>query len=237
MTNELLSKEILIQDTKELIEYLCKRFNREKIYLVGHSWGSELGVRVIQNDSDRVAAFIGLGQVVDSFESEVISYKYIYDRAQREGNVDAINDLENFGEPTLENVNHQFFVQGIWSIRIKSTDRKRTQKGYIFAPEYSLMDGIRVIKGRKFSSEILWFQREMFDFRETYTKFDIPVYFCAGRYDFNTPFPLVEEYYQMIDAPKKNLYWFDESAHDPHLAEEEKFANIMLMIYEETREL
>ena len=66
------------------------------------------------------------------------------------------------------------------------------------------------------------------NFLETMTKWEIPVYFFAGRADYNTPFELVEQYYQKISAPKKDLIWFEKSAHSPNFEETEKFDEVMI---------
>jgi pimeloyl-ACP methyl ester carboxylesterase len=63
----------------------------------------------------------------------------------------------------------------------------------------------------------------------------VPVYFFAGRYDYNTPWELVQEYYDRLDAPKgKHLVWFENSAHSPNLEEPEKFVEETVKVVEDT---
>ena len=73
----------LIDDTRVLIEYLCKRFSKEKIYLVGHSWGSRLGMYVVRMYPERIAGYIAVGQVVASFEGVLESWQYAFALAKK----------------------------------------------------------------------------------------------------------------------------------------------------------
>ncbi|MBI9011498.1 MAG: alpha/beta hydrolase [Clostridiales bacterium] len=234
-----MNQEQLENDTLELIDYLLYRFDREKIYVVGHSWGTVLGIETIKNAPEKVIAYIGIGQVVDDLEGEIISYDYVFEKALADNNQKALNELKEIGEPPYENSKTDTFVQRKW---LKEYGGYETEvitlnqiiKGILFSPEYSWFDGIKFLRGNTFSIETLFLNREKSDFREKYTRFEVPVYFCAGRYDYNTPSTLVEAYYNIIEAPKKNFYWFEKSAHEPHLVEVKKFSDIMKEIYEET---
>jgi len=78
----------------------------------------------------------------------------------------------------------------------------------------------------------MWGHNLDLDFIKDVSEVKVPIYFCAGRYDHNTPFVLIEKYYNEIKAPKKELIWFEESAHFPHFEEPEKFANLAILIKE-----
>lgn len=235
-----MNQEQLENDTIELIDYLCKRFNKEKLFLVGHSWGTVLGIEAIKNAPDKVIAYVGIGQVIDDVDGEKLSYNYVFNKAIEENNEKALNELKAIGEPPYKDSKTDTFVQRKWlkeygGFELEVITLNEIIKGILFSPEYSLIDGIKFLRGNIFSIDTLFLNREKADFREKYKEFDVPVYFCAGRYDYNTPSKLVEVYFNNIQAPKKNFYWFEESAHEPHLVEEEKFANIMMEIYEETK--
>jgi pimeloyl-ACP methyl ester carboxylesterase len=66
-------------------------------------------------------------------------------------------------------------------------------------------------------------------------KLDVPVYFFEGRHDYNTPWELVQEYYDKLDAPKgKHLVWFDNSAHGLDYEEPEKFVEELVKVKQDT---
>jgi pimeloyl-ACP methyl ester carboxylesterase len=96
---ECMTLEHLIQDTHELTLYLQQRFQQEKIYLVGHSFGALLGTRTVQRFPQDYYAYVGVGQVAFTFESERISYQWALATAKERGNLKAVQELEALGEP------------------------------------------------------------------------------------------------------------------------------------------
>lgn len=88
-----------ISDTRELVQMLCRRFLRDKIFLIGHSWGSVLGLYFAHQYPSYLHAYIGMGQVINMREGELISYRYALKRAHEEKDVEAIEILEQIGTP------------------------------------------------------------------------------------------------------------------------------------------
>ena len=54
-----------------------------------------------------------------------------------------------------------------------------------------------------------------YDYRKDVPKLDVPVYFVSGDYDYNTPWELVKDYANSIEAPDKNFYLIPNAAHSP----------------------
>lgn len=234
---ESMNREQFIEDSKELIDYLCKKYDKEKIYLAGHSWGSELGLYVVNQYPEKVAAFISMGQVVNGLESEVVSYDFIVDEAQNDNNQKALEELKKIGRPPYKNTVSDTTTQRKWLAKYGGVERKvNTLKDIIllsiFAPEYTGIDGIKFALGSKFTADTMWGQNYDVDFIKDLPEVKVPVYFCAGRYDYNTPSIIIEKYFNHITAPKKEIIWFEESAHFPHIEEPEKFAELAIRIKE-----
>ncbi|MFW9923721.1 MAG: alpha/beta fold hydrolase [Candidatus Thorarchaeota archaeon] len=102
-------------------------------------------------------------------------------------------------------------------------------KVFFRSPEYSLRDIWKFFMGIIFSLKTMWNEYcHNINFIEDFTQWSIPVFFLAGRSDYNTPFELVERYYHTINAPYKELVWFEKSAHSPSFEEPEKFDQIMI---------
>ena len=95
--------EKYLSDTYELIKYLCKRFDKEKVFLIGHSWGSYLGIVTAYRHPELLHAYIGMGQVINQPVDETISYNYVMEKARINNNQKAINDLEKIGLPPYDN--------------------------------------------------------------------------------------------------------------------------------------
>ncbi len=91
--------ESFIKDAEELIEYLLKRFEQKKVYLVGHSWGTIIGAYLTAKIPDLIWAYIAIGQIVDMERGELISYQFTLDEAKRLNNKKAIQQFEKIGEP------------------------------------------------------------------------------------------------------------------------------------------
>jgi pimeloyl-ACP methyl ester carboxylesterase len=75
---------------------------------------------------------------------------------------------------------------------------------------------------------LLWPQVLAVNFFEQAPALEVPVYIVMGRHDYQTPFTLAEQYVDILDAPRKELIWFDNSAHMPHLEEPDKFADLLI---------
>ncbi len=234
---ESMSREQFIEDTNELIDYLCEKYDKEKLFLAGHSWGSELGLYVINQYPEKVAAFISIGQVVNGLESEAVSYDFVLEEAQKENNQKALEDLKKIGRPPYKNIVSDTMTQRKWLTKYGGVERKvNTLKDIIlssiFSPEYTGIDGLKFALGSKFTADTMWGQNTDVDFIRDLPEAKVPIYFCAGRYDYNTPSILIEKYFNHIVAPEKEIIWFEESAHFPHIEEPGKFAELAIRIKE-----
>jgi len=227
-----------ISDSKELVEYLCTRFAKEKIYIVGHSWGSLLGSRLTCSYSERIIAYIGIGQVVNMNDNELISYKYVLEEARKANKKGAVKVLEKIGEPPYKNQMKDLRIQRKWLNKFKgAVYEKKLYKeimGFLLtSPEYSFLNILNWVKGSSFSLKHLWSELLAFDITKDAPEIRVPVYFCIGRYDYNTPFELSYKYYETLKAPHKEYIWFERSAHSPIFEEPEKFCDTIVRIKKE----
>jgi pimeloyl-ACP methyl ester carboxylesterase len=53
------------QDTVAVVNYLRSRFHRQKIFVIGHSWGSILGLWLAHEHPEMIYAYVGTGQVIN----------------------------------------------------------------------------------------------------------------------------------------------------------------------------
>jgi len=240
IAEESMNREQFILDTHELVEYLCRRFDKDKIFLVGHSWGSDIGIETANRYPERFHAYIGIGQAINTEEQENISYEYVLSKAKEEGNEEAISELDRIGHPPYKNHEIDVMIQRKWLMEYGGAERnvntlKEIILGSLLSPEYTWIDGIKFYKGNYFTRRTMFNKVKEFDLFNQLPELKIPAYFCLGRYDYNTPSELVVRYYNQLEAPKKKLFWFEESAHEPHFEEPDKFAETLLMILEETK--
>lgn len=111
--------EHFISDANELVDYLCHRFGRSKIFLVGHSWGSVLGSMLVYCYPEKFEAYIGIGQVVNMNDNERLSYQYVLKEAKKSNNKRAVKSLEGIGEPPYKNEIKDLMTQRKWLGKFK----------------------------------------------------------------------------------------------------------------------
>ncbi len=238
---ETINLEQIIEDTLELTRLLQERFDTGQIYLVGHSWGSIVGVHAARRHPEYYFAYVGIGQAVNFVEAEQISYQFTLDRA-RELNIGAaVRELEEIGPPPYSR--EQLGVQRKWLFQFGGevygeTNNTRYLLGlaglHLSAPEYSLGDVINMIRGNNLSGELMWDDLMATDLPQQAPALELPVYFVTGCYDYVTVFEKVEEYYNLLEAPSKELIWFERSAHSPIFEQPDQFAAVMKRIKDET---
>jgi pimeloyl-ACP methyl ester carboxylesterase len=223
-----------IADTHELTKWLKKTFSKDKIILIGHSWGGLLGMHVIAKYPEDYQAFVAVSPVSDGPQSEQLSYEFTLNTAQQKQDTAAIAMLKRIGPPV-----NGLYREGLSALR---QQRGLVQKyggafhqniqatsSQIFArsKEYSILDYLKINKIVRLSYPLAQAVWPVMDLKNQIPAVKIPVYFCLGRYDYNCPSTLVADYYKLLQAPHKELIWFNESAHAPCLEEPQKFNTLM----------
>jgi len=226
-----ITAQTYIQDGYALTEYLKNRFSQEKIYLMGESWGSALGIFLVDRYPESYHAFIGTGQMVDFAETERMDYAKALEIAQSKGDTALMERLHANGEPPYygKDVTWKSAVYLNYLSAYMAGNPQIHNPGYntlrdIFSSEYGLLDKINFFRGIINTYNHVYQQLYTIDMRADYTKLDVPVYFFLGQHDVNAPTVLVEEYVQVLDAPDKKIVWFEHSGHSPWINEPAKFA-------------
>jgi proline iminopeptidase len=226
-------------DIIELSEYLKERFHQEKIYLLGHSWGTIIGVRAAQARPDLFHAYIGAAQMVNVRETDKIIYRELLEYAQKTGDTKFTNRLLELGEPPYFGKNPVMQYKdvlardyGIFQApHIKNQDY--LQHGDLFArmlrsSEYTLVDRINFARGLMTTFNLVYPQLQDVDFRKDALEFAVPVYMILGRHDSNATPEIAQAYFEALQAPLKRLYYFEDSGHDMIFQETDKFHDLMI---------
>ncbi len=223
------------RDTHQLVGILKKRFNKEKIFLVGHSWGSALGMMQIAQYPEDFYAFVGAGQVTDMVRNDQLAYDFALNEARNRGETVAILELERIGYPQLGFAGgaRSLFVLRGWLTAFGGM--QHAPEHYISdweilraCTEYSLLDASRYADAADYVTEVMYDELKVFNLFDLVKKVEIPVYFLHGRYDERVPPELVLQYYEFLDAPAKEFIWFEKSAHLVPYEEPEKFNAFMI---------
>jgi len=217
-----LTTEQLVADTVELTNALRARFHQNKIYLVGHSWGTYLGMLVIARHPELYHAYVRIGQLARSSPIAGLQDEYIRQSAIRMGDQDAVKELDEKGASVRETLLFKFGGE----IHKAKSFMPLLLTG-LAAPEYSLRDARNIPKGVSLYSRNFIYNSISGELMDVVTQVNIPVYFFTGRYDYTDPFTLTEQYFAKINAPEKHIVWFEESAHFPFYEEPAAFAQQM----------
>ncbi len=223
--NPYLSVEQLVSDAAELIRLLLTRFGKQKAYLLGHSWGSALGLLVAHRHPELVAAYVGVGQLANASENERLSAEYMQRRARRL----STRLASRLSAPPYGSNVGVLVTQRAWLYLLGGFfHSRRAGLGYAVAflssKTYSLEDKLRYSRHLRRSLRQLWPEVEGIDLFRDVPGVEVPVLFCLGRHDMTTPSILAEHYLAALKAPRKQLTWFGKSAHCPNLEEPRKFA-------------
>lgn len=219
-----------IQDGYALTEYLKGRFSQEKIYLIGESWGSALGIFLVDKYPQSYHSLIGTGQMIDFAETERMDYTKAMEIAENNGDTALVKKLKANGEPPYYG-KHVTWKSAVYLNYLSSYMARNPDiqnPGYntlrdIGSSEYGLLDKINFFRGVINTFNDVYQQLYDIDLRADYTKLDVPVYFFLGRHDVNAPVGLVEEYERVLNAPDKGIIWFEHSGHSPWINERDKF--------------
>lgn len=232
-----LTVERFLSDTYELIQHLKKRFNKEKIFLIGHSWGSCLGLYTAMNHPEDLYAYIGMGQAIDLLQGEIDGYNYTLQKAIELNDTIAIRTLQEIGMPPftggMQSLIKQRMYLGKFGGAFKSISYNEIEEIRKASPLYTEEDQNNYMQAYGFSYHCLWNQVMGINFFNENTDLNIPVYFFEGRYDYGTPFALVEEYMNIINAPHKEIVWFENSGHFINLEEPQKYQKELIRIASE----
>jgi len=231
----------LIDDAGVLLDYLRERFNQDKIYLVGHSWGARLGMYLVRLYPEKIAGYVGAGQEVAAYEGERQSYLFTLSKAKEINNLKAVRELEAMGETkngnylTMYNTGFEGIVmQKKWLLKLggerfdKTTYRDwigKMIRGY----DFNIFQLMQWSKASASTAGTMFHDSAFnnFDLRKDIPVVQVPVYFVSGIADYNTPWPLVKEYTSLLQAPEKSFTLFDKSGHSPLFEEPGKFNTLV----------
>lgn len=225
-----LTVDVYLQDGLSLTRLLRQRFRQDKIVLVGHSWGSLLGVLLIRDYPELFCAYAGLGQSVEISRAEAYSHDWVRQRAAAKKNQTALKQLGRI-KPPYDTELSGLFIHRKWLNRYGGSigrDIRGVIRMYLTSPEYSLLDVLDLQPSANRLLPQLWPQITRMNLVEAAHTLQVPVFFLMGRNDHHTPGFLVQEYFDTLTAPQKKIVWFENSGHAPNFAEPEKFQRVMI---------
>ena len=208
----------MVQDGIEVSAYLRQHLNQDKIVLVGHSWGSLLGLLMAKAKPDFFSAFVGTGQVPSSStEANIVAHRLALRWAHSAKNADAAADLNRIGLPPYKDGTDGWGVLYKWRNACEGPGRDvflastffyaLSQPGYTLGDFNFSQDGQLVSGNRHFD------QITNLDHKRLEGHFSIPIFVFQGAHDCTTPAELAHKYLDSISAPRKDFIVIPGAGH------------------------
>lgn len=201
------------QDTHELITYLLQRFHRPKLYLVGFSWGTVLGLKMAQQYPNLLYAYVAVSQMVYQEKSEQMLLQRLKEQAATAKNQTALQEL-SFVRIPFENKDEVYY-QRKWLFHFINNP----------VPDSALKQYFATLPNSLF---MLSNEAAAINFPKEVQSLQCPIYFFEGRNDYQTNHELTYSYYQQLKAKHKHFYWFEKSAHTVPFTEPDLFQQTII---------
>lgn len=233
-----LTVDSIVEDTIEVTNFLRSKFNKDKIYILGHSWGSFIAIQAAYKNPELYNAYIGMGQITNQKESEKMAYEYMLDQYYSQGNNKIIKKLNEYSvdndEELIKYFKSSLRDEAMHELGIGTAHNMNSVITGVFLPTmkcraYTLPEKINIWRGKAYvrNNTTLINDYLFADVPSMISELKVPCYFMSGIYDYTVSWKLVKDYYQSIKAPVKGFYLFDNSAHSPMFEEPDKFIDIM----------
>jgi proline iminopeptidase len=229
-----ISADLMVEDTVALLEHLRDRFGA-KTYIAGFSFGATFATHAAVRRPDLVAALVAVGMDIDVPFAEDNAYDFALRTARRRGNRRAIRQLEAIGRPPHIDVK-RFTTRFRWAADFGGVATNANRLGIIRelvvsllrSPDYSLADAVRSLRGLTRAQAALLPELATTDLVRAVPRLEVPIVLVQGRHDEVAPGAATQRFYDALTAPGKELVWFDNSAHMPHLEEPGKFRELLV---------
>ena len=231
--------EQMVSYAVEVSQYLKTRFKKEKIHVLGHSWGAHLGMILVHQHPELFHSYIGMAQTTDLYDAERIAFEWVKKRAVELKDKTGIEALSKIKFPDeiipLKEWNDRFgWVHRSYVNKyggVEYGEEKGIITGLLYplleTPEYTIKQKINYITGLQYSLDVLWEERLERNLFDEIDSIAIPVIIVHGLHDFNIPHSQAKEFYDGLKAPYKKFYSFEYSAHSPYMEEADKFNSVI----------
>lgn len=238
---EALGTEIMLDDLDELVDYLKDRFGQEKIYLLGHSWGTILGSLYAKSHPENIRAYIGVGQAVDMAEGEKLAKDTAILRAEDQKDNGFREKVEHcydiftaVKESDMKNFMHLHALCGRYLTSKGALSKGRMIWNAVTSPDFSGLDArwqlFMMFRQSRFLSLNAPLMHSVLEFRMTDTglSYEVPVVFISGDGDWVTPYPLIRNLVKSIKAPAKEMILIENAGHNCYLDRPEAFSKALM---------
>lgn len=213
-----LSLELMHSDTKEVVDYLLKKFGKKRLYLVGFSWGGFLGLHFADEHPELLHAYISVSSMIHGNRSDSLTLEIIREKAKETNNAEALEEMSNIKVPITSW--EKLYLQRKWTAFFSGGEASNKHYPTTLFKEWSV----------KWMP--IFLEASNVNYSETVTKIHCPIYFFLSKLDLVANYKLTQQYYDRLKADQKQVVWFDQSTHEIPSQEPKKFAQELIKISE-----
>lgn len=218
--------EQYVKDTLLVTEYLSERFSDERIYIMGHSFGTYIALKTVQKYPEKYKCYIAMSQLVDQTESEYIAFDHMSKQYEQSRNQKMTKEFKKYSIRNSSKDLDEYFFSGLRDKAMHELGLGTTRDMHsvitgIFFPSlkctaYTQIERINIWKGKIFSESFpVHYSAMSFNALSEVPKIEVPVFFISGAHDYTCCTDLQQKYYDFVQAPYKKIYIFKNSAHSP----------------------
>ncbi len=221
-----------VSDIDGMVDYLCERFNKDKVTLMCHSYGTIVGTRYVQEHSEKVEAYIGIGQFVNCRRSDELAYENAMAAAKANG--EDTSSLEEAYKTYCEgdSLKEYLMLRNATSGYHPAENKANTALLAVFCP-YAGTDDVRWVMKQadlesyeKLEGSLMdaTYDYDVYDYELEY---DIPMYFISGSMDYVCNTGLTKTFSEEITAPRSAFAVIEGGGHTPQYETPEAFGELV----------
>jgi len=227
-----------IDDTLQVTNYLQNRFGQDKIYIMGHSFGTFIALNMVDRYPEKYTAYLAMSQVCDQHQSELLAYDFMRNRYEELGDSSMVAKFDEYNIRKSEEDYRRYCSSSLrdkamHALGVGTTSDMDNVITDLFFPSlrikaYTPFERINIWRGKAASGKFeVHNQSRLFNAFETVPSIEIPVYFFAGQNDMTCCTSLQKEYYASIKAPEKEFFYYEGCAHSPIYEDGERTRKIL----------
>ncbi len=235
----------IVEDGIAVSKFLLERFGRNKIFIMGNSWGTAVGAFMVKQQPDLYSAYIGIGQMANQSLSEKLSYDFVWNKAMERKDTVAIEKLQGIGPPPYETTAtmvkavkiERYYVKKYAPIQAANPDALGALTDFLLYDGLTFNYKLSFLSGdtKNNTFDLLWPECTNINLIRDIPQWEIPVFIIQGAQDHFTETSLAKTYYDALQAPFKEWFLFENSTHMPDLEEPGKYREVLDEIIAKTK--
>ncbi len=235
--------EQIVSDCKEVTEYLLRKFNRKKLILIGHSWGTIVSMHVLDRYPHLYHCYFGIAQSSNAYEEELEIHRWLVSTATINKDKKALKKLIKQGPPIkgritpLDQISYRVSLVNKYGGAAFYNNPKgynELVKAVLKAPFYNIRDKLNYLRSEKYSLKLMYGDFANVNLFESIDSLKVPIVLLHGEGDYQVPIEIATSFLEHLNAPYKKMYRLENMAHGVLFEDPKKFKTI---IDEEIRSL